>query len=79
MTRLRRGNVVAIDFLDHVQDGKDPLEFRVFGRVIAVDRRSITVAAWEYADQKAPDHNCTTYTIVRSTITHLATLEQKGK
>lgn len=67
---MRRGTVVEIHFLDHVQTDAPPWEFAVFGRVTAVDRRSVTVDTWTYVDEKETDRtNVVSYTIVRSAIT----------
>lgn len=68
--RIVRGSTVEIQFLDHVQGGDGPYEFAVFGRVAAVDGKSVTVEAWSYADTNEKDKtNVGRYTIVRSAIT----------
>lgn len=67
--RLRRGMLVEIQFLDHVEGGDQPCEFVVDGRVTAVDRRSVTIEAWRYADPRERDKsNVTRFTILRSAI-----------
>lgn len=70
MTKFRRGQIVEVHFLDHVENGDHPYEFVVFGRVAAVDRRSITVECWAYVDEAEKDKtNVTRYVICRTTIT----------
>jgi hypothetical protein len=72
LPKVRRGNEVAIDFLDHGESSQGPLEFTVYGRVISQDRNHIVVASWVYSDPakrvKHDDYNVTQFTIVRSAI-----------
>lgn len=66
---VRRNQIVAIEFSDHVQDGSKPIRFVVYGRVACVTRTAIVVDSWEYRDTKKPyDRNESRFTIVRSTI-----------
>ncbi len=85
--RLRRGQVVAIEFLDHCEGGSTPIEFVVFGRLAAVKPQSLTVAAWTYADKAKErafphsethdfkDANLVHFTIVRSAIKKVTVLK----
>lgn len=70
--RVRKGDEIAIDFLDHVEASQSPLEFTVYGRVLSQDKTSIAVASWVYQDPgkkiRPNDYNVTQFTIVRSTI-----------
>lgn len=70
--RVRKGDEIAIDFLDHVEASQEPMFFTVYGRVIAQTKTSITVASWVYQDAakriKPDDYNVTQFAIVRSTI-----------
>lgn len=70
--RVRKGDEIAIDFLDHVEASHEPMEFTVYGRVISQDKNSIVVASWVYLDPgkkiRPDDYNVTQFTIVRSTI-----------
>jgi len=67
--RFRRGQIVAVTFLDHVEDGSDPEEFTIYGRLAEVSRRHICVDCWAYVDStKAHDDNVKRFTIVRSAI-----------
>lgn len=62
---------MEIHFLDHVETDGPVWEFAVFGRVAAVDRRSVTIDSWAYLDPKEADRtNVASYTIVRSAITN---------
>ena len=70
--RLRRGQVVEVEFLDHCEGGGVPIAFTVWGRLLTVDPVSITVAGWTYADKTAAqsptDPNIKCWTVLRSTI-----------
>lgn len=70
--RVRKGDEIAIDFLDHGESSHGPLEFTVYGRVISQDKNHIVVGSWVYMDPgkriKPDDYNVTQFTIVRSTI-----------
>lgn len=69
---VRKGDEVAIDFLDHGESSQGPLEFTVYGRVVSQDTSHLVVASWVYSDTakrfKHDDWNVTQFTIVRSTI-----------
>lgn len=83
MKRLRRGQIVAITFLDHVMGGNKPIRFVVYGKLVSVSHDSLTVAAWNYADSGKDfvppdddvhdfrDGNPVRFTIVRSAITRI--------
>jgi len=42
----RVGSLVQVDFLDHCQDGPGPLSCTVYGLLVAVDTKHITVEGW---------------------------------
>lgn len=64
------GDIVHIVFLDHVEDGDEPIEFEVFGRVIKKDPIFINVGSWLYTQEEncIEDSNIKTWCIVSSTI-----------
>tara|TARA_R110002167_G_scaffold125747_1_gene306147 strand:- start:1230 stop:1457 length:228 start_codon:yes stop_codon:yes gene_type:complete len=66
---MRTGEIWAVKFLDHVEDGKKPIAFEVFGRVMRVGKRSVTLASWDYVGGKGRDRdNMKTFCIVQSTV-----------
>tara|TARA_R110002094_G_scaffold137291_1_gene128854 strand:+ start:93 stop:320 length:228 start_codon:yes stop_codon:yes gene_type:complete len=66
---MKKGEIWGIKFLDHVEDGKRPIAFEVFGRVLRVGKRSVTLASWDYAGGKGRDlDNMKTFCIVLSTV-----------
>jgi len=70
--KLRRGQVLAIRFLDHMQGDGKPLELIAYGRLLSVGKKSLTIGSWIYGDPRAKqdprDGNIMAYTILRSTI-----------
>lgn len=81
----RKGDIMQVTFLDHVEDSErnEPFAFTVWGRVHSVDKKSITVASWDYADaghtegKESDQVNRKRFTILKSTITSLVMLEAK--
>lgn len=71
---IRKGNIVAIEFLDHVNGGNYPWHFVVYGRVNGVTRTSISVDSWDYVKDAPLDENITRHTIVRAAITKITKL-----
>lgn len=78
--RIRKGYVVEVHFLDHVEDGEGAMKFIVWGRVDRVSRRSLRIVSWAHEDPLDPvAQDCEkgtekTFTIVRSAITELKVL-----
>jgi hypothetical protein len=72
LPRVRKGDEVAIEFLDHAEASQEPMDFTVYGRVIVNHKDHIVVASWVYSDPKTrfrgDDINVTQFTIIRSTI-----------
>jgi hypothetical protein len=76
--RFRKGIIVEVEFLDHVEDSDSPLTFTVFGRIVDVQRKFLVIESWTYSDPKTPkDSNNKTWVILRSTITDWFILERK--
>jgi hypothetical protein len=67
--QFRKGMVVRVKFLDHVEDGSEPEEFIVFGQIAEVNRKYICVDSWKYANNGISyDDNVKRFTLLRSTI-----------
>lgn len=76
-TRLTRGDIVEIRFLDHCEDGEDAIAFIVWGRVRKVTRTSYVVESWAYADPSEDDGadcNRKVWSIVRRAVTSVTVL-----
>ena len=68
---MKKGEIWVLKFLDHVEDGRRPLSFEVFGRVVRVGKRSVTLASWDYAGGKGKGRdfdNMKTFCLLISTI-----------
>lgn len=76
--QLRKGQLVAVTFLDHVEDGSEPMTFIVYGELSEVSKAHICVDCWCYYDPAVPhDANEKRYTILRSTILHVSQLARR--
>jgi hypothetical protein len=77
--RLRRGMIVAVDFLDHCEGGSKPIACRVYGKLTGIERKHLVVTAWEtLADDAATRRlNDASYVIVRSAISRVAILAEQ--
>lgn len=71
---VRKGDIVAIEFVDHVSGDDNPYDFVVYGRVARVARASISVDSWDYVKDAPLDDNITRHTIVRAAITKVTKL-----
>jgi hypothetical protein len=78
--RVLRGQIVEVRFLDHCEGGGAPIDFTAFGRVLSIDKVSLTVAGWTYSDPRArqdpKDPNIKCFTILRSTVKSLYRLSR---
>jgi hypothetical protein len=69
MSRLRVGDEVRVRFLDHVEDGSEPIEFVVYGRVADMNSSKIVVDSWAYADgARGYDSNVKRYCLLRKVV-----------
>ena len=66
---MKKGEIWAVKFLDHCEDGRE-IAFEVFGRVVRVGKRSVTLASWDYAGGKGKRDrdNMKTFCLVLSCI-----------
>ena len=78
MKRAKKGDIVQVNFLDHVEDGDEEMKFIVWGRVDLVTKRCLRIVSWAHEDpcSAPPCEPGTekTFTIVRSAITSLKVL-----
>ena len=82
--KLKKGLLVLIEFLDHVEDGGESAPFTIMGRVVAITRRDVVVAVWFYGDERdfdPEDGNVKRYAIVRRAIrsAHEIGIQQEGR
>ena len=75
--RYKKNQIYAVTFLDHVEDGIEPIEFVVYGKLIETNKKYIVIGGWVYKKRKGdPDSNEKVWTILKSTITGSVCLEQ---
>ena len=69
MSKIREGRLMAIRFLDHCEDGNEPCDFTVYGRVAKVAANFVCVDSWAYTDAKEGyDRNVKRFTILTAVI-----------
>ena len=73
------GDIVQIEFLDHVEDGSELILFHVVGKLAKKTRKQYVVDSWYYADSKTPyDDNVKRFTIGRGLIQKLVILTERN-
>ena len=78
--QMRVGQVWAIEFDDHVEDGSEPMRLVVYGRLGEVSRKHLCIDCWAYADASRPyDGNVKRFTICRSTVTRAVRLVEEAE
>lgn len=75
--RAKKGDVVRLRFLDHVEGADEPLEFYVYGRVYISAKSHYVVDTWCYLNIDDPDRseNINRFTILRKAISEVVIYE----
>ena len=70
------GDIVEVEFLDHVEDGAEPISFKVWGMLVVKGKKHFEILSWAYSDQKEVENpdNEKRWTIVRSAVTKVVIL-----
>lgn len=68
--------MVEVEFLDHVEDGGEPLQFKVWGAVAVNTRKHYEILSWAYADPHSDNSasNEKRWTIVKAAVTRVTKL-----
>jgi hypothetical protein len=71
------GDVVEVEFLDHVEDGGDPYRFFVWGVLAVNGRKHYEILSWAHADPSVATcaHNEKRWTIVKAAVTKIVKLK----
>lgn len=72
--RARKGDVVRVRFLDHVEQADEPEEFFVYGRVFKTTKQAYVIDTWCYPDIDNDDRdsdNINRFTILRAVISEV--------
>lgn len=74
---IQSGDIVAVDFLDHMEDGDEPLQFTVYGKVVESTDVFLRIVSWEYTLDSKDKNPCNEklWVIVRSAITRTRKLK----
>ena len=77
--RPRKGDIVALYFIDHVEDSSDLFEFVVYGRLAEVGRSKYVVDCWAFKDpgQEYDGNNVKRFAIVRRAVKRVEILEPR--
>jgi hypothetical protein len=67
------GDVVEVEFLDHVEDGGEPYSFLVWGVLAVNGRKHYEILSWTHADPTVDkyEHNEKRWTIVKAAVTRI--------
>ena len=69
MSKIREGKLMAVRFLGHCENGSEPCDFTVYGRVAKVADGYICIDSWVYTDTKTPyDGNVKRFTVLTAVI-----------
>lgn len=57
--KIKVGDLVDIEFLDHAEDADDSMVFKLAGEIMEITKTSYIVATWRYASEvsRAKDDN----------------------
>jgi len=73
--RPRKGSVVRVTFLDHVEDGSKAIECVVIGRLDHTDRDSYVIDSWYIPDEEYDEDNCKRFSILKKVVSKLEILK----
>lgn len=75
--RLRKNQIVQVEFLDHCQNASTPMPFVVYGRLATITPQHLCIDSWAHRDKRHQhDGNVERYTILRSAITKITQLKE---
>lgn len=78
--KLKVGDIVECEFLDHVEDGGDPYRFRVWGRLATNGRKHFEIVSWAHADVgvETQPSNEKRWTIVKAAVLRMSVLSPQN-
>ena len=71
----RAGNVLAITFLDHVEDGNEAIECVVYGRLDHTTRHAYVIDSWYITGEEYDEHNFKRFVILKKVVSKLEILK----
>jgi len=75
--RIKAGDIVECEFLDHVEDGGPPLRFLVWGVLAVNSRKHYEILSWANADSsiECNPSNEKRWTIVKAAVIRIVKLQ----
>lgn len=72
--KIKAGDIVECEFLDHVEDGGDPLRFLVWGVLAVNSRKHYEIISWAHADKEVATipTNEKRWTIVKAAVIRIS-------
>lgn len=76
MRTVKAGDIVECEFLDHVEDGGEPMRFLVWGLLAVNGRKHYEILSWAHADNSVEHLPCNEkrWTIVKSAVLRIVKL-----
>jgi hypothetical protein len=76
-TSAKVGDLVAVEFIDHCEGGRDLMECIVYGRLIYRDAEKVTVCSWELPRDLDDPYNNTPFNLFAPAVTKVRVLEKQ--
>lgn len=75
--KVKAGDIVECEFLDHVEDGGDPIRFLVWGVLAVNGRKHYEILSWANADPTLEQtaHNEKRWTIVKAAVLRITKMK----
>jgi hypothetical protein len=79
--KLKIGQLVCVELLDHARGSSEPYAFSVYGRLARLDDEVVCVDSWGFTDKSRPHDpdNVDRYAIVRSAVKRIIPLQELGR
>jgi hypothetical protein len=74
--RPRKGQIVCITFLDHVEDGDEAMECTVYGRLHKTTRIEYLVDSWTCKDPEVHEENKKRFVILKKVVLSIKILKE---
>jgi hypothetical protein len=73
LSAIKAGDVVEVEFLDHVEDGGEPYAFLVWGVVAVNGKKHYEILSWAHVDGNVETmpSNEKRWTIVKAAVTRI--------
>ena len=76
-TRAKVGDIVAVEFWDHCEGGRELMECVVYGRLLSQDSKKLTICSWELPKHLDDEQNNTTFNLFAPAVGSIRVLEKQ--